>query len=141
MPKKIEGSAAIVAFLLLFAFGVRAESEGEPAAAAAAAEAEAPEEGPSEEELAAAAAAEEAEQLEESLRGILSAQKLVAEDLRARQSELESEAAVGREEEITAEIKLWVVREGAVEHGDEGGAGLAAEPGESAAEPDTDADE
>jgi large subunit ribosomal protein L9 len=44
-------------------------------------------------------------------------------------------------EEITAEIKLWVVREGAVEHGDEGGTGLAAEPGESAAEPDTDADE
>jgi hypothetical protein len=105
MSKKTERSAAIVTLVLLFlAFGVWAETESEPAAAAAPAEAEASEEAPSEEELAAAAAAEEAEKLEESLRGILSAQKLVAEDLRTLQNELESDAAVGREEEITAEI-------------------------------------
>ncbi len=41
-------------------------------------------------------------------------------------------------EEITAEIKLWVVREGAVEHDDEAGERVAAEPAEAAAEPDTD---
>ena len=43
-------------------------------------------------------------------------------------------------EEITTEIKLWVVREGAVEHDDEAGDGIAAEPAEAAAEPEADAD-
>ncbi len=58
----------------------------------------------SEEELAAIATARAAEERIESLHGIIAARVVIADDLASLQKELESDAAVGRQDEITAEI-------------------------------------
>jgi len=93
MGKTTERLAAILVLaigLILLAPPIHAEAE--------------PEAAPSEEALAAAAAAQAVAKREDSLRGIMASREAVATKLRARQNDLESDAAVGRQQEITADI-------------------------------------